>query len=35
MSQSDEYVFVGPGTDMSETSFGPGWQLGLLGMSRG
>ena len=35
VSQSDEYLYVGPGTEMSETSYGPGWQLGLFGISRG
>jgi peptide/nickel transport system substrate-binding protein len=35
VSQSDEQVFVGPGAEVAETSFGPGWQLGLFGMSRG
>jgi peptide/nickel transport system substrate-binding protein len=35
VSQSDEYVYVGPGAEMAETSFGPGWQLGLFGISRG
>lgn len=35
VSQADEYVYVGPGTEMTETSYGPGWQLGLFGISRG
>ncbi len=35
LSQSDEYLYVGPGTEMSPTSYGPGWQLGLFGISRG
>ncbi|SDS68522.1 peptide/nickel transport system substrate-binding protein [Friedmanniella luteola] len=35
VSQSDEYVYVGPGADLAETSYGPGWQLGLFGISRG
>lgn len=34
VSQSDEYVYVGPRAELSETSFGPGWQLGLFGISR-
>jgi peptide/nickel transport system substrate-binding protein len=34
VSQSDEHVFVGPGVEMAENSFGPGWQLGLFGISR-
>ncbi|GAA1430985.1 hypothetical protein GCM10009616_16960 [Microlunatus lacustris] len=35
VSQSDEYAYVGPDAAMSENSFGPGWQLGLFGISRG
>ena len=35
VSQADEYVYVGPGAAMAENSFGPGWQLGLFGISRG
>jgi peptide/nickel transport system substrate-binding protein len=35
VSQSDEYVYVGPDAAMGETSFGPGWQLGLFGVTRG
>ena len=32
VSQTDEYLFVAEGADISESSFGPGWQLGLFGM---
>jgi peptide/nickel transport system substrate-binding protein len=35
ISQSDEYVYVGTGADISATSYGPGWQLGLFGIGRG
>jgi peptide/nickel transport system substrate-binding protein len=35
ISQSDEYVFVRTGADISATSYGPGWQLGLFGIGRG
>ena len=35
VSQSDEYAYVGPDAAMAENSFGPGWQLGLFGISRG
>lgn len=35
ISQSDEYVYARIGVRLSATSFGPGWQLGLFGLSRG
>ena len=35
LSQSDEYVYVRNGADISDASYGPGWQLGLFGISRG
>lgn len=35
VSQSDEYVYVRTGAQMTETSYGPGWQLGLFGISNG
>jgi peptide/nickel transport system substrate-binding protein len=34
ISQSDEYSFATKGTDVSDSSFGPGWQLGLFGMGQ-
>ncbi len=34
-SQSDGYVFVHRGAQMSAGSYGPGWQLGLFGIGRG
>ncbi len=33
LTQRDEYVYVRQGTQISPTSFGPGWQLGLWGIS--
>jgi peptide/nickel transport system substrate-binding protein len=35
MSQSDEYLFTRAGVDVSDAGFGPGWQLGLYGISHG
>ena len=35
MSQSDEKVYVRAGAEMSESSFGPGWQLGFWGLGNG
>jgi peptide/nickel transport system substrate-binding protein len=35
VSQGDEYLFYRDGVDITETSFGPGWQLGLFGMKSG
>ena len=35
LSQSDEYVYVRSGVELSTSSFGPGWQLGLFGISNG
>jgi peptide/nickel transport system substrate-binding protein len=35
VSQSDEYVLARDGVSVSVGSFGPGWQLGLWGMSGG
>jgi peptide/nickel transport system substrate-binding protein len=35
MSQSDEYVYARAGVEVSDTSFGPGWQLGLWGITGG
>jgi peptide/nickel transport system substrate-binding protein len=35
MSQSDEYVLTAPKVVVPANSFGPGWQLGLWGMTRG
>lgn len=35
LTQSDEYVLTAPGVQVPANSFGPGWQLGLWGMSRG
>jgi len=34
-SQSDEYLYARVGVEVSSTSFGPGWQLGLWGISSG
>ncbi|MFT4164159.1 MAG: ABC transporter substrate-binding protein [Microlunatus sp.] len=34
MSQSDEHLFVAPGVEAPANSFGPGWQLGLWGLTR-
>jgi peptide/nickel transport system substrate-binding protein len=33
LTQRDEYVYVGQGAQITPTSFGPGWQLGLWGTS--
>jgi peptide/nickel transport system substrate-binding protein len=33
ISQQNEYVYAGPRTTVNPTSFGPGWQLGLWGMT--
>jgi peptide/nickel transport system substrate-binding protein len=33
ISQSDEHVYVRRGVEMSGGSYGPGWQLGLFGIS--
>lgn len=35
ISQSDEYVYTRAGTRVGAGSYGPGWQLGLFGMSHG
>jgi peptide/nickel transport system substrate-binding protein len=35
LTQSDEYVYVRAGADISDASYGPGWQLGLFGITRG
>jgi peptide/nickel transport system substrate-binding protein len=35
VSQGDEYLLFRDGVDITETSFGPGWQLGLFGMKSG
>jgi peptide/nickel transport system substrate-binding protein len=35
VSQGDEYLFAHDGVDINQTSFGPGWQLGLFGMKSG
>jgi len=35
LTQSDEHVFVRGGADIGNASYGPGWQLGLFGISRG
>ena len=35
ISQSDETVYVRAGAEMSEVSFGPGWQLGFWGIGNG
>jgi peptide/nickel transport system substrate-binding protein len=35
LTQSDDYLFTRDGVDVNETSFGPGWQLGLFGMKNG
>jgi len=34
-TQSSEYLLAAEGVDIDETSFGPGWQLGLYGMRGG
>lgn len=33
ISQSDETVWVRSGADIADTSYGPGWQLGLFGVT--
>ena len=35
MTQSDEYVFTAPRVQVPANSFGPGWQLGFWGITRG
>lgn len=35
ISQSDEFVYARPGVQISDASYGPGWQLGLFGISNG
>jgi len=35
MTQSDEYVLTAPTVQVPANSFGPGWQLGLWGITRG
>ena len=35
ISQSDEYLLARSGVDVSASSFGPGWQLGLFGIRNG
>ena len=35
ISQSDEYLFARSGVEVDARSFGPGWQLGLWGVSGG
>jgi peptide/nickel transport system substrate-binding protein len=35
ISQSDEYLYARAGVDIAQTSFGPGWQLGLWGITGG
>ena len=35
ISQSDEYLWARTGVEVNQTSFGPGWQLGLWGISSG
>jgi peptide/nickel transport system substrate-binding protein len=35
MSQSDEYLYAKSGVTVSDTGFGPGWQLGLFGIRDG
>ena len=35
ISQSDEHVYARAGVEVPATSFGPGWQLGLWGISSG
>ena len=34
-SQSNEYLYTRAGVEVAQTSFGPGWQLGLWGISSG
>jgi peptide/nickel transport system substrate-binding protein len=35
VSQGDEYLFARAGVEVSDTSWGPGWQLGFFGMKDG
>ena len=35
LSQSDEYLYARAGVEVDQTSFGPGWQLGLWGITSG
>jgi peptide/nickel transport system substrate-binding protein len=35
MTQSDEYLYARAGVEVSDAGFGPGWQLGLYGISNG
>ena len=35
MSQSDEKVYIRAGAEISDASFGPGWQLGFWGLGNG
>ena len=35
LTQSDEYVYVHAGVQMASSSYGPGWQLGLFGLTNG
>lgn len=35
VTQSDEYLYIRDGAEISPLSFGPGWQLGLFGITRG
>ena len=35
LTQSDEHVYLRTDTDLGPGSYGPGWQLGLWGMTRG
>jgi len=35
MSQGDEYLYAKSGVTVSDTGFGPGWQLGLFGIRDG
>jgi peptide/nickel transport system substrate-binding protein len=35
ISQSDEHVYLRRGVEMADSSYGPGWQLGLFGISSG
>ena len=35
ISQSDEYLYARAGVEVNALSFGPGWQLGMWGISGG
>jgi peptide/nickel transport system substrate-binding protein len=35
LSQSNEYLYARAGVEVAQTSFGPGWQLGLWGITSG